>query len=57
MTKQKYLRKIFEWIIIYCYNIAGGDAPYFPLPELDHIQLKFNTRVQDLKGILDLNLK
>ena len=32
MTKQTSLRKIFEWIIIYCYNIAEGNVPYFPLP-------------------------
>ena len=30
MTKQKYLRKIFEWIIIYCWNVAKDNAPYFP---------------------------
>ena len=30
-TKQKSQRKIFEWIIIYCNNIAGGIVPYFPV--------------------------
>ena len=29
--KQKSLRKIFEWIIIYCLNIAKDYVPYFPL--------------------------
>ena len=29
--KQKSLKKIFKWIIIYCLNIAEGTAPYFPL--------------------------
>ena len=29
MTKQKSQRKIFEWIIIYSKNIAGGNVPYF----------------------------
>ena len=39
MTKQKSLKKIFEWIIIYCYNIARGNAPYFPLPGPNHLQI------------------
>ena len=30
MTKQKSLRKILKWIIIYCSNIAGGNVPCFP---------------------------
>ena len=55
MTKQKYLLKIFQWIIIYRENIAGGDAPYFPLPVSNYLQLKFNTTMQDFKGILNLN--
>ena len=40
MTKQKSLRKIFEWIVIYCYNVARDNAPYFPLPGPNHLQLK-----------------
>ena len=36
------LRKIFEWIFIYCKNVAGDKAPYFPLPGPNHLQLKFN---------------
>ena len=27
MKKQKFLEKIFEWIIIYCWNIARGNVP------------------------------
>ena len=31
MTKQKFLKKIFKWIIIiYGQNIVGGNATYFP---------------------------
>ena len=28
--KTKPLRKIFEWVMIYCWNIARGNVPYFP---------------------------
>ena len=28
--KTKSLRKTFEWIIVYCYNVARDNAPYFP---------------------------
>ena len=38
MTKQKSLRKIFEWIIIYCSSIAGGNVPYLPLHGPNHLQ-------------------
>ena len=38
MTKQKSRRKIFECIIIYSYNIAGGNVPYYPY--LDRITYK-----------------
>ena len=38
MTKQKSLRKIFEWVIIYCDNIVRGNALYFPLPGPNHLQ-------------------
>ena len=57
MTKQKSLRKIFEWIIIYCENIAGGNMPYFPLHGPNHLQLKFYAIVQDFKRVLDFNCK
>ena len=36
MTKQKVLKKIFKWIIIYCYYIAEGKVSYFPLPGPNH---------------------
>ena len=36
-------------------NVARNNAPYFPLPGPNHLQLKFNTRMQDVKRILDLN--
>ena len=57
MTKQKSLRKIFEWIVIYCCNVARDHAPYFPLPGPNHLQLKFNSKMQDVKRVLDLNCK
>ena len=38
MTEQKFLRKMFEWVIIYCYNVARGSASYFPLPGPNHSQ-------------------
>ena len=55
--KQKSLRKIFEWIIIFCQNVARYDAPYFPLSRPNHLQLKFNSKMQDVKRVLDLNCK
>ena len=57
MTKQKSLRKIFEWIIIYCENVARDNAVYFPLLGPNHRQLKVNSKMQDVKRVLDLNCK
>ena len=58
MTKQKCLRKIFEWIIIYCCNVARDNAPYFPLPGPNHLLLNFNTKMQDVKRfVLKLQVK
>ena len=37
MTKQKPLRKIFEWVFIYCWNVARDNAPYFPLPGPNYV--------------------
>ena len=48
---------MFEWIIIYCENVARDNAPYFPLPGPNHLQLKFNSKMQDVKRVLDLNYK
>ena len=55
VTKQKSLRKIFEWIIIYCKNVARDNAPYFLLPGPNHTELKFDSKMQDVKRVLDLN--
>ena len=55
MAKQKSLRKIFELIIIYCYNVARDNAPCFSLSGPNHLQLKFNPKMQDVKCALDLN--
>ena len=52
MTKQRSLRKTFEWIIIYCKNVARDSAPYFPLPVPNHLQLKFNSKMQHVKRVL-----
>ena len=30
---------------------------YFPLPGPNHLQLKFNSKMQDIKHVLDLNCK
>ena len=38
MTKQEFLRKIFERIIFYWKNIAGGSAPYFVQTGPSHLQ-------------------
>ena len=57
MTKHESLRKIFEWIIIYCKNIAGDSVSYFPLHAPIHLQLKFYTIMQGFKRILDFNSK
>ena len=55
MTKQKSLRKILEWIIIYSKNVARDNAPYFSLPGPNHLQLKFNSKMQYVKRVLSLN--
>ena len=57
MTKQKSLKKIFEWIIIYCQNVVRDNAPYFPLPGPNHLQLKFNSKMLHVKRVFDLNCK
>ena len=57
MTKQKSLRKISEWIIIYGQNVARDKARYFLLPGPNHLQLKFNSKMQDVKRVLDLKCK
>ena len=38
-------------------NVTKNNAPYFPVHGPNHLQLKFNTRMQDVKRILDLNCK
>ena len=43
--------------MIYCENVARDNAPYFPLPGANHLQLKFNSKMQDVKRVLDLNCK
>ena len=48
MTKQKFLRKIFKWIIIYCKNVARDNAPYFPVPGPDHLQLNLTPKCKML---------
>ena len=55
ITGKLHERKFFKWIIIYCYNIAEGNVPYFPLYEPNHLQLKFYTTMQDFKRILKFN--
>ena len=40
-AKQKSFRQIFEWIIIFCKNIARDNVPYFPLPGPNHLQHLF----------------
>ena len=54
MTKKKSLRNFFEWIIIYHYNIARGNVPYFPLLGPNQLT-KFNLKMQDFKHVLYLN--
>ena len=46
-----------DYYLAYSQNVARNNAPYFPLPGPNHLQLKFNTRMQDVKRILDLNCK
>ena len=36
--KQKFLKKILWWIIIYCWNIVRGNAPYFILTGTNPLQ-------------------
>ena len=57
MTKQKSLRKIFEWIIMYYQNVDRDKEPHFLLPGPKHLQLKFNSKIQNVKRVLNLNCK
>ena len=34
-------------------NVARDNAPYFPLPGPNHLQLKSNSKMPDVKRILD----
>ena len=36
-------------------KVARVNAPYFPLPGANHVQLNFNTKMQDVKHVLNLN--
>ena len=54
VKNKKSLRKIFQWIMIYCLNSAG--AMYLPSLYLGQIT-KFNLKTQGFKRVLDLNCK
>ena len=53
MIKEKSPRKIFEWITIYCWNIA--ESMYLAFPYVGKSLPKFNPKMQDFKRVLDLN--
>ena len=36
-------------------KFARDNAPYFPLPGPNHVQLNFNSKMQHVKRVLDLN--
>ena len=38
-------------------NVARDNAPYLSLRGPNHLQLKFNSKMQDVKRVLDLNCK
>ena len=43
-----------------CYLLlkwARDNAPYFPLPGPNHLLLKFKSKMQDVKRVVDLNCK
>ena len=42
-----------DYYLAYCWNVARDNAPYFPLPGPNHFQLKFNSKMHDVKRILD----
>ena len=45
-------------VIIYCKNIARGNAPYFPyLGQINRLQLKCNYELQDFQRVFDLNAR
>ena len=58
MTKQKSLRKIFEWIIIFTAKILQ-EAMCLTSPSMNRIthNLKFYTIMQEIKRVLDFNCK
>ena len=53
--KKKSVRKIFEWVFIYCKNVARDNEPYFPLSGPNHVQLNFSSKMQNVKRVLNLN--
>ena len=57
MTKQKSLKenlRVDYYLLLKC---SKKQCTLLPLPGPNHLQLKFNTRMQDVKRILDLNCK
>ena len=36
-------------------NVARDNATYLPLPGPNHVQFNFNTKMQNVKRVLDLN--
>ena len=44
-------------LLLKCNNVARDNAVYFPLSGPNHVQLNFNSKMQDVKQFLDLNCK
>ena len=55
MTKQKLPRNIFEWIILLFTSKILQEAMYLTSPTWAKSLAKFNTKMQDVKRVLDLN--
>ena len=56
MTKQKSLRKSSSGLLLTAKMLQETiNAPCFPQPGPNHLQLKFNSKMQDVKRVFVLN--
>ena len=49
--KTKIFKENFRDDYYLLLNVARDDAPYFPLPRPNHLQLKSNSKMPDVKRI------
>ena len=55
-SRLSIFKPVFVPILTYG-HVARDNAPYFLLPGPNHLPLKFNSKMQYVKRVLDLNCK